>query len=82
MQAAKSLQQAEAEKFGKQAGIRNARSGRRRGSCSAATSTAWLPGCRTTIARIADMDEQGVAADVIFHGGLNGHDRSRFRRPA
>jgi predicted TIM-barrel fold metal-dependent hydrolase len=70
LQAAK-LQQAEAEKFGKQAGIRNAdQVGARFLQRSYEHSLA--PGLQDHDARIADMDEQGVAADVIFHGGLNG----------
>ncbi len=65
------LGQAEAEQFGKQAGIRNAdQIGARFLQRSYEHSLA--PGLQDHDARIADMDEQGVAADVIFHGGLNG----------
>lgn len=65
------LGEAEAEKFGKQVGIRNAdQVGARFLQRSYEHSLA--PGLQDHSARIADMDEQGVAADVIFHGGLNG----------
>ena len=68
---AEKLEQDEAEKFGKQAGIRNAdQVGARFLQRSYEHSLA--PGLQDHDARIADMDEQGVAADVIFHGGLNG----------
>ncbi len=43
-----------------------------RGSCNAATSTVWRPDCRTMMPGSPTWIEQGVAADVIFHGGLNG----------
>jgi predicted TIM-barrel fold metal-dependent hydrolase len=67
----KELGQADAERFGKQAGIRNAdQVGARFLQRSYEHSLA--PGLQDHAARIADMDEQGVAADVIFHGGLNG----------
>ena len=67
----KELRQDEAERFGKQAGIRNAdQVGARFLQRSYEHSLA--PGLQDHAARIADMDEQGVAADVIFHGGLNG----------
>ena len=67
----RSSARAEAEKFGKQAGIRNAdQVGARFLQRSYEHSLA--PGLQDHDARIADMDEQGVAADVIFHGGLNG----------
>lgn len=67
----KTLAEADAEKFGKQAGIRNAdQVGARFLQRSYEHSLA--PGLQDHDARIADMDEQGVAADVIFHGGLNG----------
>lgn len=69
--AAEKLDDAQAEKFGKQAGIRNAdQVGARFLQRSYEHSLA--PGLQDHDARIADMDEQGVAADVIFHGGLNG----------
>lgn len=32
----------------------------------------WTDGLRTSAARIADMDADGVAANVLYHGGLNG----------
>ena len=65
------LEEKEAERFGKQAGIRNAdQVGARFLQRSYEHSLA--PGLQDHEARIADMDEQGVAADVIFHGGLNG----------
>jgi len=68
---AQQLGEKEAEKFGKQAGIRNAdQIGARFLQRSYEHSLA--PGLQDHDARIADMDEQGVAADVIFHGGLNG----------
>lgn len=65
------LDDEQAEAFGKVAGIRNVEQ----------TDPAFLrrsfqasqvPGLMDHDARIADMDTAGIAASVIYHGGLNG----------
>lgn len=61
----------DAEKFAKVAGIRNAdqvdMAFMRR-----SVEASFCPGLQDHAARVADMDRAGVAAAVIYHGGLNG----------
>lgn len=66
-----SLDPSEAEEFGKTAGIRNADQVDL-GFLKRSYDHSFVPGLQDPAARLADMDEQGVAASVIFHGGLNG----------
>ena len=65
------LTPADAEKFAKVAGIRNADqvdlAFMRR-----SVEASFCPGLQDHAARLADMDHAGVAASVIYHGGLNG----------
>ena len=60
-----------AEKFAKAAGIRNADQVDMK-FLQRSYEASLRPGLQDTSARIADMDAAGVAAAVIFHGGLNG----------
>jgi len=66
-----SLGRSQAERFGKSAGIRNADQVGLR-FLQRSYEHSLMPGLQDHSARIADMDKSGVAADVIFHGGLNG----------
>jgi predicted TIM-barrel fold metal-dependent hydrolase len=61
----------EAERFGKVAGIRNADQVDPR-FLQRSYEASLLPGLQDHSARLADMDKAGVAAAVIYHGGLNG----------
>ena len=61
----------QAEQFGKVAGIRNADQVDFR-FLQRSYAASLLPGLQDHAARLADMDQSGVAAAVIFHGGLNG----------
>ncbi|TDC98406.1 amidohydrolase family protein [Actinomadura sp. 7K507] len=66
-----SLGPSQAERFGKSAGIRNADQVSLR-FLQRSYEQSLMPGLQDHPARLADMDKSGVAADVIFHGGLNG----------
>ena len=66
-----SLDESQAEEFGKTAGIRNPDQVDL-GFLNRSYEHSFVPGLQDPVARLADMDEQGVAASVIFHGGLNG----------
>lgn len=59
------------EQFGKAAGIRNADQVDLR-FLQRSYEASLVAGLQDHSARLADMDRAGVAADVIFHGGLNG----------
>lgn len=61
----------EAEEFGKVAGFRNADQLDRR-FLQRSYEASLVPGLQDSSARVADMDRAGVAACVIYHGGLNG----------
>ena len=61
----------QAEQFGKVAGIRNPDQVDRR-FLQRSYEASLLPGLQDHAARLADMNTAGVAAAVIFHGGLNG----------
>jgi predicted TIM-barrel fold metal-dependent hydrolase len=65
------LDKSQAEKFAKAAGIRNADQVDLQ-FMQRSFEASFRPGLQDSAARIADMDEAGVAAAVIFHGGLNG----------
>lgn len=66
-----SLDQSQAEEFAKTAGIRNPDQ-MDLGFLNRSYEHSFVPGLQDPAARLADMDEQGVAASVIYHGGLNG----------
>ncbi|WP_051288997.1 amidohydrolase family protein [Mycobacterium sp. URHD0025] len=66
-----SLDQSQAEDFAKTAGIRNPDQ-MDLGFLNRSYEHSFVPGLQDPAARLADMDEQGVAASVIYHGGLNG----------
>ncbi|MFI0355044.1 amidohydrolase family protein [Actinomadura sp. 9N407] len=66
-----SLGRSQAEQFGKRAGIRNADQVGHR-FLQRSYEHSLMPGLQDHSARLADMDTSGVAADVIYHGGLNG----------
>jgi predicted TIM-barrel fold metal-dependent hydrolase len=66
-----SLDEQQAQEFGKVAGIRNADQVDLR-FIQRSYEASLLPGLQDHSARIADMDASGVAAAVIYHGGLNG----------
>ncbi|GMU77250.1 MAG: hypothetical protein AMXMBFR46_00510 [Acidimicrobiia bacterium] len=61
----------QAEQFARSAGIRHADQVDTR-FLQRAYEASLVPGLHDHAARIADMDRAGVAADVIYHGGLNG----------
>lgn len=61
----------QAEQFGKAAGIRNADQVDAR-FLRRSYEASLVPGLQDPSARLADMDRAGVAAAVIYHGGLNG----------
>lgn len=61
----------QAERFGEVAGIRNADQVNLR-FLQRSYDASLLPGLQDHSARLADMDSAGVAAAVIYHGGLNG----------
>jgi predicted TIM-barrel fold metal-dependent hydrolase len=61
----------QAEQFGKAAGIRNADQVDAR-FLQRSYEASLVPGLQDPSARLADMDRAGVAAAVIYHGGLNG----------
>lgn len=61
----------QAEQFGKSAGFPNADQVDRR-FLQRSYEASLVPGLQDHSSRLADMDKVGVAADVIFHGGLNG----------
>ncbi|HVM63304.1 MAG TPA: hypothetical protein VMU14_00480, partial [Acidimicrobiales bacterium] len=61
----------QAEEFGRAAGIRNADQVDAR-FLQRSYVASLLPGLQDHSARLADMDRAGVAAAVIYHGGLNG----------
>ena len=61
----------QAQQFGKVAGIRNVDQVDSR-FLQRSYEASLLPGLQDHSARIADMDHAGVAAAVIYHGGLNG----------
>jgi predicted TIM-barrel fold metal-dependent hydrolase len=62
---------AEAAEFGKIAGFRNPDQLDRR-FLQRSYEASLVPGLQDSDARLADMDRAGVAACIIFHGGLNG----------
>ena len=66
-----SLGQSQAAEFAKTAGIRNGDQVDL-GFLNRSYEHTFISGLQDPAARLADMDEQGVAASVIFHGGLNG----------
>lgn len=61
----------QAEKFAQTAGIRNADQVDMR-FIQRSFEASLRPGLQDSQARLADMDQSGVAAAVIYHGGLNG----------
>jgi predicted TIM-barrel fold metal-dependent hydrolase len=61
----------QAEQFAKVAGIRNADQVDQR-FLQRSYESSLVPGLQDHAARVADMDRAGIAASVIFHGGLNG----------
>ena len=61
----------QAKEFGKVAGIRNADQVDPR-FLQRSYEHSLVPGLQDHAARLADMDRAGVAASVIYHGGLNG----------
>ena len=61
----------EADEFGKVAGFRNPDQLDRR-FLQRSYEASLVPGLQDSDARLADMDRAGVAACIIFHGGLNG----------
>jgi predicted TIM-barrel fold metal-dependent hydrolase len=61
----------EAAQFGKIAGFRNPDQMDRK-FLQRSYAASLVPGLRDSSARLADMDRAGVAACVIYHGGLNG----------
>jgi predicted TIM-barrel fold metal-dependent hydrolase len=61
----------EAAEFGKVAGFRNPDQLDRR-FLQRSYEASLVPGLQDSGARLADMDRSGVAACIIFHGGLNG----------
>ena len=61
----------DAEKFAKVAGIRNADQVDI-GFMQRSYEASFCPGLQDHSARVADMDHAGVAASVVYHGGLNG----------
>lgn len=65
------LGERQAEEFGKVAGIRNAEQVDP-GFLQRSYEASQAPGLMDHASRIADMDRCGVAAAVIYHGGLNG----------
>ena len=65
------LRDDEADEFGKVAGFRNADQ-LDRNFLQRSYEASLVPGLQDSAARVADMDRAGVAACVIFHGGLNG----------
>lgn len=65
------LSRDQAEEFAKTAGIRNADQVDL-GFLQRSYEHSLAPGLRDPAVRLADMDQQGVAASVIYHGGLNG----------
>ncbi len=66
-----SLGKSQAERFAKVAGIPNADQVDLR-FLQRSYEHSLLPGLQDHSARVADMDRAGVAAAVIYHGGLNG----------
>ncbi|MFV2174058.1 amidohydrolase family protein [Actinomadura sp. LOL_016] len=66
-----SLGRSQAEKFGRSAGIRNADQVSLR-FLQRSYEQSLMPGLQDHAARLSDMDASGVAAAVIYHGGLNG----------
>ena len=68
---ARRLASDEADQFGKVAGFRNADQ-MDRAFLQRSYEASLVAGLNDSDARIADMDESGVAASVIYHGGLNG----------
>ena len=65
------LGEEQAKQFGKVAGIPNADQVDRR-FLQRSYEASLLPGLQDHSARLDDMDRAGVAAAVIYHGGLNG----------
>lgn len=65
------LDKADAERFATVAGIRNADQVDLR-FMQRSFDASFCPGLEDSGARVADMDRAGVAAAVIYHGGLNG----------
>jgi len=61
----------DAQKFGRVAGIRNVDQVDKL-FLQRSYEASLIPGLQDHSARIADMDRSGVAASVIYHGGLNG----------
>src|SRR5262245_38114098 len=61
----------QAEQFGKVAGIANPDQADFR-FLQRSYEASLVPGLQDHSARLADMDRAGVAAAVIYHGGLNG----------
>jgi predicted TIM-barrel fold metal-dependent hydrolase len=61
----------QAQEFGRAAGIRNADQVDA-GFLQRSYDASLVPGLQDPSARLADMDRAGVAAAVIYHGGLNG----------
>src|SRR3546814_8433292 len=67
----RALASGEAEEFGKVAGFRNPDQ-MDRAFLQRSYEASLVPGLQDSTARLADMDRSGVAACVIYHGGLNG----------
>ena len=61
----------DADEFGKVAGFRNPDQ-MDRAFLQRSYEASLVPGLQDSDARLADMDRAGVAACIIFHGGLNG----------
>lgn len=69
--ARRELGEEEAKQFGKVAGIRHVDQVDKL-FLQRSYEASLIPGLQDHSARIADMDRAGVAASVIYHGGLNG----------
>ena len=65
------LAQDQTEQFAKAAGIRNADQVDPR-FLQRSYRASLIPGLQDPAARLTDMDRAGVAASVVYHGGLNG----------
>ncbi len=65
------LDDQEAAEFGKVAGFRHADQ-MDRGFLQRSYEASLVPGLYDNDARVADMNRAGVAACIVFHGGLNG----------